>query len=323
MPFSVKCFAWLQGMLVLAFSGAVLAGEIKLTPIKIGPSTYYFQGEAGMATANNKGFMSNAGFVVTDEGVVVFDALATPALGKSMREAIRNVTSKPVKIIIVSHYHADHFYGLQELKTAGTEIWAHKNEQATLNSDSTRERLKQRRTDLAPWVNDETTLLPADKWLSFEKGKVMPFSLGGKNFKIVDAGGAHSPGDLMLYAEEDGVLFAGDLFFTGRIPFVGNADSRAWLATMDELLKLEPKLVVPGHGPYSKEPTKDMQLTRDYLMFLRKEMAQAVEDMLSFEEAYQNVDWSQFKDYPAFTQANRINAYGTFLLMERESLANK
>jgi len=88
-------------------------------------------------------------------------------------------------------------------------------------------------------------------------------------------------------------------------------------------LKLDPKLVVPGHGPYSKEPTKDMQLTKDYLIFLRKEMSQAVEAMLTFEEAYQNVDWSRFKNYPAFTQANRINAYGTFLLMERESLAKK
>ena len=72
-----------------------------------------------MASAQNKGFMSNAGFVVTGDGVVVFDALGTPALGRAMLAAIRRITPQPVKRVIVSHYHADHFYGLAAFKDAG------------------------------------------------------------------------------------------------------------------------------------------------------------------------------------------------------------
>ncbi len=68
-----------------------------LVPQQISPHGWFFQGEAGMASAQNKGFMSNAGFVVTDDGVVVFDALGTPALGRAMIAAIRKVTPQPIK----------------------------------------------------------------------------------------------------------------------------------------------------------------------------------------------------------------------------------
>jgi hypothetical protein len=64
-----------------------------------------------------------------------------------------------------------------------------------------------------------------------------------------------------------------------------------------------------------------MQMTRDYLLLLRRTMGEAVAAMTPFEEAYAAVDWGRFKDYPAFEQANRTNAYDTYLRMEQESLA--
>jgi hypothetical protein len=78
---------------------------------------------------------------------------------------------------------------------------------------------------------------------------------------------------------------------------------------------------VPGHGAASENPVADLELTRSYLLFLREQMGKAVSDMMTFDEAYKAVDWSRFEKYPAFTEANRLNAYGTYLLMERESLA--
>ena len=57
-----------------------------------------------------------------------------------------------------------------------------------------------------------------------------------------------------------------DLFFRGRIPFVGQADSRRWIASLDRLIEVRPSLVVPGHGPLSREPMADLVLTRDYLL---------------------------------------------------------
>lgn len=291
-----------------------------LTAIQVAPQVYYFQGSAGMASAQNKGFMSNAGFVVTRDGVVVFDALATPALGEAMLKAIARVTTQPVRRVVVSHYHADHFYGLQALKRPGVEIWAHSAGKATLASDFTQSRLAERRTSLAPWVDDATRLVPADRWLEFGKDKELRFELGGTRFVLLDVSGAHSPEDVMLYVEDAQVLFAGDLFFTGRIPFVGEADSKAWLQALARFPAAGAKVVIPGHGPASTKPQADLALTTSYLLYLREQMGKAVADMQTFDEAYRNVDWSRFEQYPAFKEANRINAYGTYLLLERESL---
>ena len=69
---------------------------------------YYVIGLSGVPGADNEGHTSNAGFVVTDAGVVVFDALGTPALGYRLLQRIREVTEQPVARIIISHYHADH-----------------------------------------------------------------------------------------------------------------------------------------------------------------------------------------------------------------------
>ena len=115
-----------------------------------------------------------------------------------------------------------------------------------------------------------------------------------------------------------GVLFAGDLFFRGRIPFVGQADSRLWIASLDRLMKFKPKVVIPGHGPASTEPMADMALTREYLIYLRKTMAESAQNLEPFEEAYDKVDWSRFEGLPLFRFANRMNAYNTYLLMEQQ-----
>ena len=103
----------------LACQAHAAVEDIRLAPVKVSPHVYYFHGQSGVAGAANKGFMSNAGFVVTNDGVVVFDALASPALGEAMVKAIRAITPQPIRRVIVSHYHADHFYGLQALKAAG------------------------------------------------------------------------------------------------------------------------------------------------------------------------------------------------------------
>jgi glyoxylase-like metal-dependent hydrolase (beta-lactamase superfamily II) len=137
---------------------------------------------------------------------------------------------------------------------------------------------------------------------------------------MIFTGGAHAPEDLMLFVKEDRLLFAGDLLYAGRVPFVGNADSANWLRAMDKLIALDAQVVVPGHGPATRDVQRDLVLTRDYLRFLRESMGAAVANLQSFDEAYAATDWSRFKGLPAFEQANRINAWGTYLRMEQEAL---
>jgi glyoxylase-like metal-dependent hydrolase (beta-lactamase superfamily II) len=306
--FALACFT--------AGAGAAVP-DIVLVPRQVSAHGWFFQGESGMASAANKGFMSNSGFVVTADGVVVFDALGTPALGRAMVAAIAKVTPQPIKRVIVSHYHADHIYGLQALKAGGVEIWAHRKAQAYLASPQATERLAQRRSELFPWVDNETVIVPPDLWLDGDTS----FRMGGLTFRIVYSGGAHSPEDIMLFVEQVRLLFCGDLIFAGRVPFVGNADSRGWLLAMDKMIALHPAVVVPGHGPASTDVERDLVLTRDYLAYLRQTMGRAVSDFEPFDDAYARTDWSRFAKLPAFEQANRMNAYGTYLLMEQELLS--
>jgi glyoxylase-like metal-dependent hydrolase (beta-lactamase superfamily II) len=293
------------------------APDVVLTPRQVSPHGWFFQGEPGMAAQANRGFMSNAGFVVTRDAVVVFDALGTPALGRAMIVAIRKVTPLPIRRVIVSHYHADHVYGLQEFKQEGAEIWAYRKGEVYFTSGQAAERLAQRRADLFPWVDESTRVVPPDLWLDGD----VDFRQGGLTFRLIWSGGGHSPEDLMMYVAEDRLLFCGDLLFAGRVPFVGTADSRGWLKAMDRMIALDPAVVVPGHGDVSLDVRRDLATTRDYLTYLRASMGRAVRDLEPFDAAYAKVDWSRFKDLPAFDAANRINAFGTYLLMEQEELS--
>jgi glyoxylase-like metal-dependent hydrolase (beta-lactamase superfamily II) len=276
-----------------------------------------------MATRANRAFNSNAAFVVGDTGVLVFDTLGTPLLGEQLLRAIARVTPRPVTRVIVSHFHADHFYGVQSFKRAGAEIWGHANGRAAIDSDFTRSRLEQRRRDLAPYVDEATQPTGADRWIAFDATRELRFTFGGLRLRLLDVAGAHSPEDLMLYVEDDSVLLAGDLYFSGRLPFVGNADTRAWLAGIERIAPLAAKAVVPGHGNASTNPQPDIALTREYLLFLREKMDAAVHELTPFDEAYKAIDWSRFAGVPAFEAANRINAYGAYLRAEQEALGGK
>jgi glyoxylase-like metal-dependent hydrolase (beta-lactamase superfamily II) len=310
--------AVLRSLLALALTlGMALAhgAEAPLRAVEVAPRVWFVQGEAALGSAANRNFISNAGFVVTDDGVVVVDALGSPALATELLAEIRRVTSQPLRYVIVTHYHADHIYGLQVLKAAGAAVLAEGAGRDYLTSDAAQLRLQASRQELAPWIDENTRIVPADRWLAADETTL---SVGSYEFRIRHVGPAHTPEDLVVFVPKLGVLFAGDLVFRGRIPFVGQADSRQWIASLGRLIEFRPRIVVPGHGPVSEQPQADLELTRDYLVYLRKTMGDAAANLEPFEEAYAAADWSRFERMPLFRAANRMNAYNTYLLMEQQ-----
>lgn len=288
--------------------------EMSLT--QVSDHCYYVRGAAGTAT-DNEGFISNAGVVVTDEGVVLIDALGSPSLAQQLFRLIRGVTDKPVVKVIVTHYHADHVYGLQYYKDMGAEIIAPSGAEKYLNSPAAESRLEERRFSLEPWVNDETKLVWPDRYVE----DVMTLVVGDSHFQLMVVGDAHSDADMTVYVENEKVLYSGDVIFEGRVPFLGSANTKLWLKALKRMDNSQLTALVPGHGPHRTAPVEALGLTYRYLAFLREEMGRAVEELIPFDEAYSATDWSEFSGLPAFDAANRRNAYQVYLSLEKELLA--
>ncbi|HEY6132664.1 MAG TPA: MBL fold metallo-hydrolase [Rubrivivax sp.] len=298
--------------LVAALASAATAAQ---TPraLQVAPDSYMVEGLSALGSAANRNFISNAVFIVTPDGVVVVDALGSPMLAQEMLAEIARITPAPVRYVVLTHYHADHVYGLQAFKAAGATIIAHREGQLYLNSETAALRLKASREALTPAVDENTHLVAADRWIDGPT----TLRLGGVDFLIQPAGPAHTPEDLVVWVPQHRLLVAGDLVFRGRVPFVGQADSGRWIAALDRLLAFDAKIIVPGHGPVSTSARADLELTRDYLAYLRQTMGEAARNLDPFDEAYARTDWSRFDKLPLFGAANRINAYNTYLLMEQ------
>jgi glyoxylase-like metal-dependent hydrolase (beta-lactamase superfamily II) len=303
--------AWLPA-LASATATASAADPPEVQATQVSAHAWYVQGSSAMGSRDNGNFISNAGFIVTPAGVVVVDALGSPALARRLLAEIRRVTPQPVTHVIVTHYHADHVYGLQIFKAAGATIVAQRLGREYLGTETARLRLA---TSIAEGLTEAATqLIPADTWLDGSAS----LEVGGVRLELLHVGPAHTAEDLAVFVPAEGVLFAGDLVFRGRIPFVGQADSRRWIESLDRLLDLPAEVIVPGHGLHSTEARADLQLTRSYLAHLRSTMGPAAKTLVPFDEAYAAADWSRFESLPLFKAANRINAFNTYLLMEQE-----
>jgi glyoxylase-like metal-dependent hydrolase (beta-lactamase superfamily II) len=288
---------------------------------------YYVIGRSGVPGADNEGHTSNAGFVVTDDGVVVFDALGTPALGYRLLQRIREVTDQPVERIVISHYHADHVYGLQAFKEHAGDppVWAQREAlgyvggTAASQGEDAQRRLEQRRKALFPWVDDSTYIVPPDHTFDTDA----TFEVGGVTFELKHLGPAHAPGDSIMLVKDYGVLFSGDVIYEGRVPFLDSpeTDIDRWLQGLDYLSSLQPqpRFVIPGHGRPSDNLQQAIALTRDYIVYVRDAMRSAVADFVPFDAAYAATDWSAYEDLPAFDASNRGNAYRIYLELEAES----
>ncbi|MCZ7596620.1 MAG: MBL fold metallo-hydrolase [Gammaproteobacteria bacterium] len=171
---------------------------VEMEPVRVSAHVYYVMGAPGAAT-DNAGFVSNSVFVVTGDGVVVFDTLGTPALARMLLARIGEITDEPVRRVYISHYHADHVYGAQVFEDAGAEIVAPHGAVRYLESPAAAERLAERRGSLAPWVDDDTRIVEPHRLLSGEER----FTLGGVAFRAVNVGSAHSDGDLILLVQTD------------------------------------------------------------------------------------------------------------------------
>lgn len=190
----------------------------------------------------NRGWNSNMAFVETGEGVLVFDTGSSEAIGESLKATIREVTEAPVRWVINSSSHGDHWLGNHAFAGGETTFLATPEVRSLIEAEGAtwRERVNQ----MTGGATGDTTLQPPQEVVT----ETTTRTFGEVEVQLRTVGNAHSPGDLVLWLPEKQALLAADVAFGESAPATMDADVRHWIDTLAELEALEPEVVVPGHG---------------------------------------------------------------------------
>ena len=265
------------------------------------------------AIAKSGGLASgNAGFVIGDDGVLVFDTFFTPAAIEELIAEIQTLTKLPIKYAVNSHYHLDHTGGHQVLVARGVPIIAHDNLiewQTTLNKRflPAPEELQKRRADAAKQLS-ETPEDQKDKRAPLERqirrldammtikltNPTVTFGSGtvhlylGKREVILSTLPGHTGGDVLAYVPDANVVFTGDLGWSKTLPNLVDATVSDWIPTLDKLTSQYPAAkFIPGHGNVAE--AAEIKEFRDYLDDLRSRVKQGIADGLKFDEVKQQL----------------------------------
>ncbi|MFN3813351.1 MAG: MBL fold metallo-hydrolase [Aquificaceae bacterium] len=317
-------------LLALLFLSAFLAfseeypKHVKETLKEIAPNVYGIFGTYEQVNKENRGFISNAYFVITKDGVVVFDALSTYKLGKELVQTIRSITKKPIKYAVVSHYHTDHFYGLMALKQANAIVIAHPWAYEYLSTEEAQKMFIARKSLLGKELQGTELVRP-----DITNSTSLTLHLGGERFEVYHWCRAHTNGDIVMYMPSRRILFAGDLVFGGRVPFLGSGNSKTWIDCLNKIMQMEPEILLPGHGPHLKgkeDIKKQVAWTKSYIENLRRTVKRMYEEGFDIEKVKNKANDEMLKIDPeygqlgAFSDVNPVNAYYLYLEIERELL---
>ncbi|MDZ7804580.1 MBL fold metallo-hydrolase [Thiohalophilus sp.] len=285
---------------------------------QLSDNTYFLFGTISTLNEANRGWNGNAGFIVTEEGVVVIDTLGTPRLGERLISSVRSVTDKPIKYLIITHNHPDHAYGAAAFENLeDVTIIGHPGTRQYNNSSTLEESVAYRREllpeDMQGFEPPQPAVYVEDE--RFSKSVIEP---GNQRFEIYNTGRHHSYGDLVVYQPEQKILWISDLAFNQRTTYMGDGDSEQILEGHEWLMNnfSDVQLMVPGHGSPQTEPFPMVKKTGDYVRRLRREMREAVEQGVPMLEAVESSQFEDWEDTRLYEENHRANA--NFLYREME-----
>jgi glyoxylase-like metal-dependent hydrolase (beta-lactamase superfamily II) len=287
---------------------------------KIARDTYFFFGNIAEVDGINRGFNGNAGFVVTRDGVLVVDALGTPALARRMIASIRQVTRKPIRYLVITHAHPDHFYGASAFAALpGLKVISHQGTEDYVYSSTIQRSVAYRKVFLPREMRNFHAVVP-DILIGGGNPAHISLKFGGKTFEIYDTGHHHSHGDLVMWQKEDRILWISDLAFNGRVTYIGDGDLPEIDAMQDWMAKQFPNVVlmVPGHGAPQAAPFDMVAKTRRYVDELTAKMRDAIKQGESLQEAVAHSDLPEFRDWPLYDLNHRINANYVYRYLEEK-----
>jgi glyoxylase-like metal-dependent hydrolase (beta-lactamase superfamily II) len=209
----------------------------------------------------------NTGIIVGDESCLVMDAQATPAMARGVIERVRSVTDKPIKYVVLSHYHA--------VRVLGASAFA----AATIVSSAETRRLIEERGQ-QDWESEygrfprlfrDAESIPGLTWPDLAFGTSLSVDLGGREVRLMHLGAGHTSGDIVAWVPDAGVMFTGDLVEYHSACYCGDAKLKAWPATLNAIAEFDPRAIVPGRGDALQGNAmvdEAIALTRDFVTTL-------------------------------------------------------
>jgi len=280
-------------------------------PIQVIENVYSAIGAIQPPTYENANHNNNLSFIVTTDGVLVFNAGGSYLLAQAMHEEIKKVTNQPVKYVVLENSQSHAMLGAKYWKGQGAIIIAHveADKRIVENSVEIYDRAARRLQDKI--IGSE--IIRPD--LTFQSK--MPLLMGDTLIELLYIGPSHSPDDIQLWMPKEKLLISGDSAFNQRmLPIFPYTVASEWIDTWDKIEALEPEIIIPGHGEPADLETVT-KFTKDYLVFLRTEVEKVLDDDGGLYEAY-NIDQSAYRDWGTYRELHQQNVERVFKQMEFE-----
>jgi len=286
------------------------AVEVAFKPVADG--VYAFIGEIEGRTYDNEGLNANIGLVVTPAGAVLIDSGSSYQVAAKMHEAVKKVTTQPLKLVINSGDQDHRWLGNGYFAGQGIETLAHADAQADMQARAGEQMdglkvLKERLDGTRP-------TLPS----RFVKAQDSTINMGGTLIELKHRQGGHTPGDTLIWLPQKSVLFSGDVVYVDRVLGLHPVSrTKTWLDSFAVIEQLKPQTIVPGHGNVTTLATAQAQ-TRDLLLALRSHMKKAVDDGVDISAAVKSFNGKPFAHLKHADVWLPQLANQTYLEVERE-----
>lgn len=256
----------------------------------------------------------NTGIVVGDDGCLVMDAQATPAMARSVIERVAAVTDKPIKYVVLSHYHAVRVLGASAFTgatvVASGETYRLIAERGQQDWESEYGRF--------PRLFRDAESIPGLTWPNLAFSGSLSVWLGRREVRLMSLGAGHTSGDIVAWVPDAGAMLTGDLVEYHSACYCGDAKLREWPGTLNRILDFDPKAVVPGRGDAlqgNATVAEAVAMTRDFVSTLYGTAEVSVargRDLKQTFEACRDVMDPKFGAYAIYAHCQPFNVSRAF-----------
>ncbi|MDD2451344.1 MBL fold metallo-hydrolase [Sulfurovum sp.] len=295
------------------------AFDYQLTPQKVTEDIYCFFGKPEMITKENGGNMVNSCFVKTEESYVVVDSGPTHAYAKQAYEAMQKVASLPVKYVITTHVHDDHWLGNSFYKEQGALLIGPREYEQSIAGKAYS--MKPEETRISQIVSKDafhgTEIVALDQVV---EQTLFKFKEGGIDFEVKQlVPKAHTESDLVVFLPQKKALFTGDLVFNDRLTSMRDGSIIGNLTAIEIMEAMDAETIITGHGTRTDSHTMDHH--KAYQSQMKGEVLEAIDEGVGMEKITKAVPMEKYKNeamYEALHKRNVLDAYAELEMYEEE-----